>query len=148
MSEKLIYELSEPGRPGVPLPELDVPLTAALPEELLRSEDAPLPEAGEQEVVRHFTRLSVLNHHVDKDFYPLGSCTMKYNPKINEVLAGLPEFSEFILCPDLVGTGRAGVDVGVGGVPEGNYRVRCGHPAASCRCEWRTDRVDADEGFS
>ncbi|MBZ0263618.1 aminomethyl-transferring glycine dehydrogenase subunit GcvPB [bacterium] len=94
MPEKLLYELSIPGRRGVRLPEIDVPL-ADLPEEkFVRNDTAPLPEASELEVIRHFTRLSTLNHHVDKDFYPLGSCTMKYNPKINESVAAMPEFAD------------------------------------------------------
>ncbi|MDW7982799.1 MAG: aminomethyl-transferring glycine dehydrogenase subunit GcvPB, partial [Thermomicrobium sp.] len=89
--EPLIFELSKPGRRGTSVPALDVP-EAPLPEEHLRA-DVPLPEVSELDVVRHFTRLSQLNHAVDIDFYPLGSCTMKYNPKINEVVARLPGFA-------------------------------------------------------
>lgn len=63
------------------------------PEHLLRNEPAGLPELSENEVIRHFISLSAKNHHVDKSFYPLGSCTMKYNPKINETLAGMREFT-------------------------------------------------------
>jgi glycine dehydrogenase subunit 2 len=91
MSESLIYELSSPGRHGTPTPKLDVPETA-LPEGLPRR-DLPLPEVSEMEVVRHFLRLSQLNYAIDKGIYPLGSCTMKYNPKINEVTARLDGFS-------------------------------------------------------
>jgi glycine dehydrogenase subunit 2 len=91
MPEPLIYELSSPGRQGVPLPAPDVP-TASLPKHLVRS-DLPLPEIAEIDVVRHFVRLSQLNHAVDTGFYPLGSCTMKYNPKINEDVARLPGFA-------------------------------------------------------
>ncbi|MCU0522503.1 MAG: hypothetical protein MUF84_17650 [Anaerolineae bacterium] len=91
MSESLIYELSSPGRHGTPTPKLDVPETA-LPEGLVR-QDLPLPEVSEMEVVRHFLRLSQLNYAIDKGIYPLGSCTMKYNPKINEVTARLPGFT-------------------------------------------------------
>ena len=91
MPEPLIYELSSPGRQGVTLPAPDVP-TAALPKDLTRT-DLPLPEIAEIDVVRHFVRLSQLNHAVDTGFYPLGSCTMKYNPKINEDLARLPGFA-------------------------------------------------------
>jgi len=75
----------------VTLPAPDVP-TAALPKDLTRT-DLPLPEIAEIDVVRHFVRLSQLNHAVDTGFYPLGSCTMKYNPKINEDLARLPGFA-------------------------------------------------------
>ncbi len=95
MSEKLIFELSSPGRTGYSLPPLDVPerdLEELLPKEKLREKEPLLPEVSEVDVVRHFVRLSVMNHHVDKGFYPLGSCTMKYNPKINETLSRLPGF--------------------------------------------------------
>jgi glycine dehydrogenase subunit 2 len=92
MTEPTIYELSSPGRTGVRFPEPDVPETP-LPEEFVRSE-LPFPELAEVDVVRHFTHLSSLNYSIDKGFYPLGSCTMKYNPKINEVTARLPGFSE------------------------------------------------------
>jgi glycine dehydrogenase subunit 2 len=91
MVEPLIYDLSVPGRPGVPLPVSDVP-AAALPKGLVRQE-LPLPELSEIDVVRHFVRLSQLNHSVDTGFYPLGSCTMKYNPKVNEDAARLPGFA-------------------------------------------------------
>lgn len=89
--EPLIFELSKPGRRGVSVPECDVP-EQKIPSELCR-EQPPLPEVSEIDVVRHFTRLSQFNHAVDINFYPLGSCTMKYNPKINEVLARLPGFA-------------------------------------------------------
>lgn len=92
MTEPTIYELSSPGRTGVRFPESDVPETA-LPEGFVRSE-LPFPELAEVDVVRHFTHLSSMNYSIDKGFYPLGSCTMKYNPKINEVTARLPGFSE------------------------------------------------------
>jgi glycine dehydrogenase subunit 2 len=91
MSEPLIYELSSPGRQGTPLPDLDVP-ESDLPAELLR-DDLPLPEVSEIDTVRHFLRLSQLNYAIDKGMYPLGSCTMKYNPKINEAAARLPGFA-------------------------------------------------------
>src|SRR3972149_2358385 len=79
------------GRVGFRFPEPDVPL-APLPEGLTR-EQLPLPEMAEVDVVRYFTRLSQLNHSVDTGFYPLGSCTMKYNPKINEEAARLAGFA-------------------------------------------------------
>jgi len=94
MSEKLLYELSVEGRRGVSLPKSDVPSAPELPATLRRSEAAPLPEVSENEAVRHFVRLSTLNHHVDKGFYPLGSCTMKYNPKVNEAVVSLKTFAE------------------------------------------------------
>ena len=97
MAEKLIYELSKSGRVGYTLPLSDVPtkdLKKLLPEHLMRDDDPLLPEISENEVVRHFIRLSMMNYHVDFGFYPLGSCTMKYNPKINEVVARLPGFTD------------------------------------------------------
>jgi glycine dehydrogenase subunit 2 len=86
---ELIYEKSRKGRRGITLDPLDVP-EAALPAELCRAETARLPEVSEFDVVRHFTALSDRNFGLDAHFYPLGSCTMKYNPKIAEVVAALP----------------------------------------------------------
>ncbi|MCB2199516.1 aminomethyl-transferring glycine dehydrogenase subunit GcvPB [bacterium] len=94
MPEKLLYELSVEGRRGVPMPSSDVPAADTLPGSLARTEDAPLPEVSENEAVRHFVRLSTMNHHVDKGFYPLGSCTMKYNPKVNESIVAMKEFAD------------------------------------------------------
>ena len=96
MSEPLLFELSSPGRTGVSLPELDVPeqpVDELIPPDLHREDEPELPELSEPEVVRHFVRLSSLNYHVDKGMYPLGSCTMKYNPKVNESAARLPGFA-------------------------------------------------------
>lgn len=92
MVEPLLCEISVPSRQGVRFPEADVPLSP-LPQGLVR-EELPLPELSEVDVVRHFTRLSQLNYGVDIGFYPLGSCTMKYNPKINEETARLPGFTQ------------------------------------------------------
>ena len=92
MTEKTIFELSRPDRKGIRFPAPNVP-EAELPKDFLR-ENLPLPEVPENEVVRHFTNISQLNHAVDIGFYPLGSCTMKYNPKINEETCRLPGFSQ------------------------------------------------------
>lgn len=91
MDEPLLCELSVPGRQAVRFPVSDVPLTP-LPETLTRAE-LPLPELSEVDVVRHFTRLSQLNHCIDFAIYPLGSCTMKYNPKVNEDTSRLSGFA-------------------------------------------------------
>ena len=91
MSESTIFELSSPGRVGFQFPESDVP-QFNFPKNLLR-EELVLPELSEIDVIRHFTHFSSLNYSIDKGFYPLGSCTMKYNPRINEVTARLPGFS-------------------------------------------------------
>ena len=64
-----------------------------LPRSAVRADEPKLPELSEPEIVRHFIALSVKNHHIDKGFYPLGSCTMKYNPKVNEIVANLPGFA-------------------------------------------------------
>ena len=90
--QPLIYDIGSPGRSGVNLPDCDVP-AAPLPAELMR-DDLPLPEVGEVQVVRHFVKLSQLNYSIDQGLYPLGSCTMKYNPKINEDAARLPGFAQ------------------------------------------------------
>ncbi|MBD1400792.1 aminomethyl-transferring glycine dehydrogenase subunit GcvPB [Pelovirga terrestris] len=93
LDEPLLFEQSQPGRIGYSLPDADVP--PALPDiELLRDEITDFPELSEVDVIRHYTRLSTWNYGVDSGFYPLGSCTMKYNPKVNEVAARLPGFAE------------------------------------------------------
>ncbi|MCL4505082.1 MAG: aminomethyl-transferring glycine dehydrogenase subunit GcvPB [Chloroflexi bacterium] len=91
MTEPLIYELSTPGRKGAVLPEADVP-HYELPEQLLRK-NLPLPEVSQIDVTRHFTRMSQANMSIDTTMYPLGSCTMKYNPRINEDVARMPGFA-------------------------------------------------------
>lgn len=94
--QPLIFELSTPGRVGYSLPEMDVPeadLSELLPEGFLREEEPELPEASELDIMRHYTALSKRNHGVDSGFYPLGSCTMKYNPKMNENVARFNGFA-------------------------------------------------------
>lgn len=93
MSEQLIFKKGAPGRKAYSLPGLDVPeaeLQSLLPKELIKDTPLNLPEVSEIELVRHFTNLSRLNYGVDLGFYPLGSCTMKYNPKVNEEAAKTP----------------------------------------------------------
>ncbi len=99
-NEPIIFNLGKAGREGYTLPEFegDVKevvgdLCSLIPENLQRKNAPGLPELSEPEVVRHFIRLSEMNYSVDSGLYPLGSCTMKYNPKINEFLAGLPELA-------------------------------------------------------
>ena len=92
---KLIYELSRQGRRGASLPDNDTPdAIASIPAGLLRSEALRLPEVDEPTVVRHYTNMSANNFGVDTGFYPLGSCTMKYNPKINEEIAAHHAFAD------------------------------------------------------
>ncbi|MEO0077650.1 MAG: aminomethyl-transferring glycine dehydrogenase subunit GcvPB [candidate division WOR-3 bacterium] len=93
--ERILFDYSKAGRTAWSLPSLDVPdvdLGAAIGEWLRH--DCHLPELAEVDIVRHYVRLSTLNHHVDKGFYPLGSCTMKYNPKANERACRLPGFTD------------------------------------------------------
>jgi glycine dehydrogenase subunit 2 len=90
--EPTIFDLSSPGRSGVTFPLPDVPHSEPLSPSLLRT-DLPLPELSEADVVRHYMHLSRFNYSVDGGFYPLGSCTMKYNPKINEDTCRLPGFT-------------------------------------------------------
>jgi glycine dehydrogenase subunit 2 len=93
IATQLLFELSRPGRRGTSLPAADVPAVALeelIPPAFLAAAPPPLPELCEPDVVRHFTNLSTLNMSVDTHFYPLGSCTMKYNSKRNERIAALP----------------------------------------------------------
>jgi glycine dehydrogenase subunit 2 len=90
---KLIYEKSRPGRRASAIPRHDGLPAAEVPAELRRTEPPRLPEVPEFELVRHFTELSTRNFGIDNGFYPLGSCTMKYNPRVNERLVGLPGFA-------------------------------------------------------
>lgn len=90
---KLLFEKSVPGRRGVRVAKSDVPTSINLHEKYLRPQSANLPELSELDVVRHFTELSRRNFGVDTNFYPLGSCTMKYNPKVAERIAAYPGFS-------------------------------------------------------
>ncbi|CAN7210592.1 aminomethyl-transferring glycine dehydrogenase subunit GcvPB [Peribacillus frigoritolerans] len=94
--QSLIFEISTSGRIGYSLPEMDVatiPLEEILPADYIREEEAGLPEVSELDIMRHYTALSKRNHGVDSGFYPLGSCTMKYNPKINENVARFNGFA-------------------------------------------------------
>jgi len=96
LREPLIFRLGAPGRHGPGIPPADVPevpLDELIPRSYQRVQPPELPEVAERDVVRHFTRLSHLNYSVDEGIYPLGSCTMKYNPKVDDVIAALPGFA-------------------------------------------------------
>jgi glycine dehydrogenase subunit 2 len=91
--EPLLFELSSPGKKAYQLPDLDVPEVdpaEALGAAQVRADIEDFPEVSEVEVVRHFTRLSTWNYAIDLGMFPLGSCTMKYNPRINEAVARIP----------------------------------------------------------
>lgn len=95
--EKLIYEKSQPGRRAQLTPKSGVPekdLYELLPGKFIRQEPPALPAVSELDAIRHFVRLSQLNHSIETGFYPLGSCTMKYNPKVNDAMAGLAGFRD------------------------------------------------------
>ncbi|MEP7105415.1 MAG: aminomethyl-transferring glycine dehydrogenase subunit GcvPB, partial [Chloroflexota bacterium] len=96
MSEPLSFELSRPGLPGPRLPAAGVKGAApeaALPAHLRRRQAPELPRLSEPEIMRHYSRLASLNYSISENFYPLGSCTMKYNPVANEAAAQLPGFA-------------------------------------------------------
>ena len=96
MDEPLIFELSSEGKRAFSLPDpdvADIPLKEIIPDEYLSQKDIDLPEVSEIDLVRHFTKLSRRNFGVDLGFYPLGSCTMKYSPKVNEDIARFPGFA-------------------------------------------------------
>lgn len=96
-SKALIFEMSKPGRVAYSLPESDVPhkeIGDLLPESMVRETPAELPEVSELDLIRHYTELSRRNHGIDNGFYPLGSCTMKYNPKVNEDVVRYPGFAK------------------------------------------------------
>jgi len=90
---ELIFEISKPGRKGYSLSDCDVP-EFEISARFRRKKIAELPEVSEPQIMRHFVNLSSMNHHIDKNFYPLGSCTMKYNPKINEETSRLAGFTD------------------------------------------------------
>ena len=97
MDSKTVFEKSRPGRPGVAVPdywgECQAECGCAIPENMRRKRAPALPELSECDVTRHFVGLSQQNFSVDTQFYPLGSCTMKFNPRINEKAAALPGFA-------------------------------------------------------
>ena len=104
---KLVFELSKPGRKGYSLPTNAFPeyALAELPTALRRERPTLLPEVDELTAVRHYTNMSNNNFGVDTGFYPLGSCTMKYNPKVNEEMAALPGFNIHPATPDCAAQG-------------------------------------------
>lgn len=95
-TKALVFEIGKEGRCAVDLPSCDVPeeaIASMIPQEFLRKNPAPLPEISQLDLMRHYTELSMRNFGVDSGFYPLGSCTMKYNPKVNEDISYYPGFS-------------------------------------------------------
>ena len=119
---RTLMERSVPGRVGAVLPDLDVP-AQPLPDEGFLRDGLELPELSEPEVVRYFTLLSQLNFSIDTNFYPLGSCSMKYNPKVNDEVAFLPGFAAIHpLQPESTVQGALKVMPPPPGVPGGDHR--------------------------
>ncbi|MFN8499094.1 MAG: hypothetical protein U0641_14685 [Anaerolineae bacterium] len=141
--EPLLFEISEPGRETGRVPvELDVP-EAELPADLVRAE-LPLPEVSEIQVVRHFTRLSQLNFSVDTNFYPLGSCTMKYNPKVNDWVAALPGFTNihpYQPVETVQGALEMMYELQPDHLEDGSLRLRDAQPCSSARLTRRYHRL-------
>ncbi len=101
--EPLIFEKSKKGRIGYTLPKFELErknISDLIPDKYIRKEELQLPEVSEIEVARHFLKLSHLNYNIEQGLYPLGSCTMKYNPKVNEKTASLPGFVDLHPCSD------------------------------------------------
>ena len=140
---KLIYEKSQAGRRGLGVPRPDLPVPA-VPAELARKEPARLPELAEPEVLRHFTALSTRNFGIDTGFYPLGSCTMKYNPRVNERVVGAARLPRPASARrGRRGAGRARARVGAPGDPARGDGPRRSVAPACGRQPGRADRADA-----
>ncbi len=143
-NEALIFEKSSPGKKAYKLPPLDVPAVdpAALLGDSCRTQFAGmLPELSEIEIIRHFTRLSTWNYAIDLGMYPLGSCTMKYNPRVNELVArieGLAEAHPYQ--PDVARTGLARNHRPVAALPHRNHRHGRHHAPARRRRARRIHR--------
>ena len=150
--ELTIFERSRPGRRAFTPPPLDVPerpLDELIPADLRRPEPARLPEVSEPEIVRHFNRLSKRNFDLDTGFYPLGSCTMKHNPKLHERVAALPGNAR--LHPLQRPASRAGcarADVAPAGRAWRDLRAAARIAAAERRLTWRAGRRAADPRIS
>lgn len=149
-NEPLIFELSSPGRMGVDLPDCDVPskdLRQLIPEHLIAQEGPDLPEVSEVDVIRHFTRLSRRNFGVDVGSYPLGSCTMKYNPKVNEDIARLSGFESLHPLQPVEDAQGLLALIRTRAVPMRDRWYGLRQPSACSRSPRRDDWVDAYQGF-
>ncbi len=145
-NEGLVFEKSSPGKRAYKMPPLDVP--AVDPEALLgethRKVAGLLPELSEIEIIRHFTRLSTWNYAIDLGMYPLGSCTMKYNPRVNEFVSrieGLAEAHPYR--PDALAQGILEDHRPAAALPHRHHRHGHHHPAAGGRRAWRVHRHPA-----
>ena len=151
-NEGLIFEKSAPGKRGMELPPLDVPAVdpgCGARADFARDAIEGFPEVSEIEVIRHFTRLSTWNYAIDLGMYPLGSCTMKYNPRVNEYVARLDGLaSEHPAQPAEVVARLPADSLRPAKVPARNHRHGRGHAAARRRRAGRTDRPADDSRVS
>ena len=142
-NEGLIFEKSSPGKKAYKLPPLDVPEVD--PDELLggqaREDLGEMPEVSEIEIIRHFTRISTWNYAVDHGMYPLGSCTMKYNARVNEYVARLMGLAEaHPYQPERISQGALRILKHAERAAHRDHRHGCDHAAARRRCSWRAHR--------
>ena len=141
---ELIYEKSQAGRRAGRVPSYGLPVPE-VPAALARKEPPRLPELAENEIVRHFTNLADRNFGIDTGFYPLGSCTMKYNPRVNERVARTARLRAPAPAPGGRGRpGRARADVGAAADPRRGGRAARRDAAARGRLAGRADGADAD----
>ncbi len=147
--EPLIFEISDPGKTGYTIPKLDVPADPKALEGLpLRTDIPDFPQVSEVEVVRHFTRLSQQNYCVDLGLYPLGSCTMKYNPKVNDKIVTFPGFQDSPSSrPGRHGPGQPRSSPPDGAAALRDYGFRCLHSSAFGRSPGRARRDHAHSGL-
>ena len=150
-NEGLIFEKSAPGKKAYRLAPLDVPEVdpSVLLGEAQRSLNAELPELSEIEIIRHFTRLSTWNYAIDLGMYPLGSCTMKYNPRVNEFVSRLEGIAEaHPYQPEELSQGCAGDSSAAAEVPAGDYGDGGDYAAAGGGGAWRVHGDPAGAGVS
>ena len=150
-NEGLIFEKSSPGKKAYKLPPLDVPEVdaEALLGDSVREDLGNMPEVSEIEIIRHFTRMSTWNYAVDYGMYPLGSCTMKYNARVNEFAARLARPGQRAsLSARAHFAGRVAHHEDAARPAHGNHRHGRHHPAARRRSAWRADRNPAGPRLS
>ena len=143
-NEGLIFEKSSPGKAAWKLPPLDVPEvdTSTLLGASERKDLGNMPEVSEIEIIRHFTRLSTWNYAIDLGMYPLGSCTMKYNPRVNELVARLEGMANgHPYQPERISQGALRIIKTLQRMPDRNYRHGRDHAAARGRRARRVHRI-------
>ena len=151
-NEPLLFERSSPGKLGYQLPDLDVPAVdpaPALGAENTRNEIEDFPEVSEVDAIRHFTRLSTWNYAIDLGLYPLGSCTMKYNPRVNEQVARIEGLAwAHPYQPESLSQGAMEIMAELETVPGRDHRHGCRDAAARGGRAWRVHRHSAGPGIA